>query len=158
MIRIAFCLFAFLTFPASAQPLEDLINSGVVPKLASNPTFRKVMYSRLAEGGNEVSIFLSRRRSGTRTPIHTHSSVAISCLIEGEETFFVDNRKPVRISAPECFLMPTGVRMISVMTGTKDTFYYSIFTGPKGFPYWEVNEGGVSSQMSDDFNRYEHQH
>ena len=48
--------------------------------------------------------------------------------------------------------------MISVMTGTKDTFYYSIFTGPKGFPYWEVNEGGVSSQMSDDFNRYEHQH
>ena len=152
MIRIAFCLFAFLTFPASAQPLEDLINSGVVPKSASNPTFRKVMYSRLAEGGNEVSIFLSRRRSGTRTPIHTHSSVSIQCLIEGETTFFVENRKPVRISAPECFLMPADVRMMAVMTGTKEVFYYSIFTGTKGFSYHEIRERGIFDMRQKNIN------
>lgn len=151
-------LLACFALPVSAQSLENLINSGAVPKVPSSPSFRKVLYSRIPDGDNEVTIFLSRRAAGTRTPIHEHSFVAISCLIEGEETFYVENAKPLRVVAPNCFRMPSGVRMMSVMTGKQDTFYYSIFTGGKGFSYWDVKEKGIPSQMSNDFGRFDHQH
>jgi len=156
--RIVLGLLTTFALPASAQSLEELISSGTVPKSPSSPIDRKAIYSRIPDGVHEVSIFLSRRKAGTRTPIHKHSHVAISCLIEGEETFYIENSKPQRIVAPDCFRMPSGVRMMSVMTGQQDTSYYTIFTGAKGFSYWDVKEKGISAQMSDDFDRFDHQH
>jgi quercetin dioxygenase-like cupin family protein len=156
--RIVLGLFASFALPVSAQSLEDLINTGAVPRSPSSPIYRKALYSRIPDGVNEVSIFLTRREAGTRTPIHKHTHVAISCLIDGEETFYVENVKPRRVVAPDCFRMPSGVRMMSVMTGKKDTFYYSIFTGAKEFSYWDVKEKGISNQMSDDFGRFDRQH
>jgi quercetin dioxygenase-like cupin family protein len=156
--RIVLGLLTSFASPVSAQSLEDLIHSGTVPKTPSSPIYRKVLYSRIPDGANEVSVFLSRREAGTRTPIHKHTHVAISCLIEGEETFYIENGKPQRVVAPDCFRMPPGVRMMSVMTGKQDTLYYSIFAGAKEFSCWDVREKGVSSQMSDDFGRFDHQH
>lgn len=154
----AITLLTSFALPVSAQSLESLINSGAVPKAPSSPSFRTVLYSRIPNGDNEVTIFLSRRAAGTRTPIHEHSFVAISCLLEGEETFYVETGKPQRIFAPNCFRMPSGVRMMSVMTGKQDTTYYSIFIGGKGFSYWDVKGKGIPSRMSDDFDRFDHQH
>ena len=158
MLRHILLLAPFLSFSASAQSLEQLIRNGTVPVSASSPYERKVLYSRLVQGENELSIFLSRRKAGTRTPIHTHSSIAISCLLDGAETFYVENAKPIRVVAPYCFSMPSNVRMLSVMTGERDTYYYSIFSGPKGFSYWTVREANVPKAMLGDFDRFDHQH
>jgi hypothetical protein len=156
--RVVVCLLTSFALPVSAQSLEYLINSGTVPKEPSSPIYRKVLYSRIPDGANELSVFLSRRGAGTRTPIHKHTNVAISCLIEGEETFYIENGKPQRVVAPHCFRMPSGILIMSVMTGKQDTVYYSIFTGEKKFSYWDVTEKGISAQMSDDFGRFDHRH
>lgn len=156
--RLILVFLVAFALPVSAQSLEDLIDSGTVPKAPSSPTFRKVLSSRIPDGANEVSIFLSRRQSGTRTPIHEHEYVSISCLIEGEKTIYIENAQPRRIVAPDCFPMPSGVRMMSVMTGAQDTFYYSIFVGAKGFSYWDVKEKGIPALMLGDFDRVDHKH
>ena len=158
VFRHIFLLVSLLPLSATAQSLDELIRKGSVPAAPSSPYERKVLYSRLVQGENELSIFLSRRKVGTRTPIHTHSSIAISCLLDGAETFYVENAKPIRVVAPNCFAMPSNVRMLSVMTGERDTYYYSIFSGPKGFSYWNVREPNVPKEMLGDFERFEHQH
>jgi hypothetical protein len=161
MVRPPLCLLAVLSVsfvPAYAGSLEDLIQAGVVPKMPSSPISRTALFSRVPQGNSETTVFLSRRKAGTRTPIHTHYSGGITCLIEGAETLFIENQKPQTVVAPGCIYMPSGVRMMSLMSGEKDTVYYSIFTGEKGFAYWDVKEKGVSGEMKNDFERFQHQH
>ena len=132
MVRPPLCLLAVLSVsfvPAYAGSLEDLIQAGVVPKMPSSPISRTALFSRVPQGNSETTVFLSRRKAGTRTPIHTHYSGGITCLIEGAETLFIENQKPQTVVAPGCIYMPSGVRMMSLMSGEKDTVYYSIFTG-----------------------------
>ena len=42
--------------------------------------------------------------------------------------------------------------MMAVMTGTKEVFYYSIFTGTKGFSYHEIRERGIFDMRQKNIN------
>lgn len=143
---------------AQAQTLEQLIQAGVIPKTPSMALTRKPLLDRVQQGDLQVSVFLSRRKAGTRTPIHEHPYGGIDCLLEGEATLYFDNQKPRVYRAPMCVHMPPGVRMINVASTQQDTLFYDIFFGPKGFAYWHVDEKGVAPSIIHDFERHLHGH
>jgi quercetin dioxygenase-like cupin family protein len=141
-----------------AQTIEQLIQSGAVPKDPSPALTRIPILNRVPQGDVEVTVFLSRRKAGTRTPIHKHDYGGIDCLIQGEATLYYDNQKPIKYSAPTCVHMPPGVAMMNVASGSVDTIFYDIFFGKKGFAYWDVTEKGVSNDVINDFDRKGHVH
>ena len=79
-------------------------------------------------------------------------------MIEGSETLFIENQQPQTVAALGCIYMPSAVRMMSLMSGKSDAIDYSIFAGDKGIDYWNVKEKGVSGEMRNDFERFQHQH
>lgn len=149
---------ALLAHGAAAQALtlEQLIRSGAIPREASPALSRMPVLNRVQQGDLEVTVFLSRRKAGTRTPIHEHSSGGIDCLIQGSATLYFDHQPPRVYAAPMCVHMPPGVRMINVASGSEDTVFYDIFFGPKGFAYWSVSEKGVAAEIINDFDPHVH--
>lgn len=143
---------------AHGQTIQQVIESGAVPKLPAPALTRIPILNRVPQGDVEVTVFLSRRKAGTRTPIHKHDFGGIDCLIQGEATLYYDNQKPVKYSAPTCVHMPPGVAMMNVASGSEDTVFYDIFFGKKGFAYWDVTEKGVSVDIINDFDRSGHVH
>ena len=137
-----------------AQTLEQLVQTGAIPRTASTALSRQPLLNRVQQGNLQISIFLSRRKAGTRTPIHEHAFGGIDCLIQGEATLYFDNQKPRVYRAPTCVYMPPGVRMVNVASAQQDTLFYDIFFGPKGFAYWHVNEKGVGQDIIHDFDRH----
>ena len=143
-----------LTTPAvQAQTLEELIASGVIPRTPSPALTRTPLLNRVQQGDQEITVFLSRRKAGTRTPIHAHSNGGIDCLIQGQATLYFDNQPPRVYAAPACVHMPPGMRMVNVASGQQDTIFYDIFFGSKGFSYWDVKEKGVPDAIIHDFDR-----
>lgn len=141
-----------------AQTIEQVIQSGAVPKKPSPALTRIPVLNRVKQGDLQVTVFLSRRKAGTRTPIHKHDFGGIDCLIQGEATLYYDNQKPIKYAAPTCVHMPPGVAMMNVASGGEDTVFYDIFFGKKGFDYWEVVEKGVPANIINDFDRNDHVH
>lgn len=138
---------------AHAQTLEQLIQTGVIPREASSALSRQAVLNRVKQGDLEISVFFSRRKAGTRTPIHEHGHGGIDCLVQGEATLYFDQQKPRVYAAPMCVHMPPGVRMVNVASGQQDTIFYDIFFGPQGFDYWKVTEQGVGPAIEHDFDR-----
>ena len=154
---LAACILSVAT-NVHAQTIEQVIGSGAVPKDPSPALYRIPVLDRVPQGDIEITVFLSRRKAGTRTPIHKHESGGIDCLIQGEATLYYDNQKPIKYSAPTCVHMQPGVSMMNVASGSEDTVFYDIFFGKKRFEYWDVVEKGVPAEIIKDFDSQDHPH
>ena len=142
--------------PVLAQSLEQLIQAGVIPKTASKPLELKPLLNRVPQGDLEISIFLTKWAAGARTPIHQHDFGGLKCLVQGEATLYVEDKKPQTYTFPSCVEMPPGVPMVNVASGKDDPVFYVIFIGKKGHPYWTVTEKGVSADLLHDFAHADH--
>ena len=137
--------------PAGAGSLENLIGSGELPAHPQPPLSVTPLLNRVRDGNTETSTFLVRRAPRTRTPIHTHDSGGITCLVEGEMTLYVENQKPLRIQTPGCFYMPSGKRMIGYNSGRVVAVLYDTFEGPIDFSHWSVQEEGFMGLFGHQF-------
>jgi len=126
--------------PVLSGSLEDLIESGVLPSNPRKPLAVVPLLFRVLDGNTQTSVFLVHRAAHTRTPIHTHDSGAITCLVQGEMTLYVENQKPLRIQTPGCFFMPSGKRMVGYNSGDSTAVLYDIFEGKIGFTHWSPQE------------------
>lgn len=142
---------AVCTMPVGAGSLEDLIGSGELPEHPKAPLSVTPLLNRVRDGNTETSTFLVRRAPHTRTPIHTHGSGGITCLIEGEMTLYVENQKPLRIQTPGCFYMSSGQRMIGYNSGRSVAVFYDTFEGGIGFSHWSVQERGQMGSFGHQF-------
>jgi quercetin dioxygenase-like cupin family protein len=127
--------------PVLAGSLEDLIDSGTLPKNPRTPLAVTPLLSRVLDGNTETSTFLVHRAARTRTPIHSHDSGGLTCLVQGEMTLYIENQKPLQIKTPGCFYMPSGKRMIGYNSGNSTAILYDTFEGKIGFSHWSIQEG-----------------
>ena len=142
---------AFASCPAIAGALEDLIRTGVLPQNPQKPLSVTPLLDRVKDGSTATSVFLLHRKAHTRTPIHSHDSGGITCLIQGEMTLFVEGQRPLRIETPGCFYMPSGKKMIGYNSGNKTAVLYDIFEGQTDFQHWSVHEHQQKSPFQNQF-------
>lgn len=155
---LAISLVLLGSLPVHAQSLEQLIQRGVLPMAPSKPLELRPLLNRVPQGDLEISVFLTKWKAGTRTPIHQHDFGGVKCLVEGEATPYIENQAPKSYSFPSCVQMPPGVPMVNFASGKDDPVFYVIFIGKKGHPYWKVTEQGLSSDLIRDFAHADHGH
>lgn len=154
----AFAMAMFGSIPVQAQTLESWIRSGAVPNSPSPPLELRALLNRVPQGDLEISVFLTKWKAGSRTPIHNHEYGGLKCLLQGEATLYIENQQPQNYSAPSCVQMPPGVSMVNVASGKDDPTFYVIFIGKRGHPYWQVTEQGISPDLLHLFSNADHGH
>lgn len=137
--------------PVYAGSLENLIQSGVLPKAPSKPISSTKLLNRVVDGNNETVISLTVRPAYARAPIHTHPVGGAACVLQGEETLYIENESPIRVTAPGCYYMPANKRMTAYNSGNIVNMTYDIFKGPKGFTAINVVEKDYIVQFSNQF-------
>lgn len=130
---------------ALALPLEDLIRSGALPQYPQKPLSVTPLLDRIVDGPTQTTVFLTQRKSRTRTPMHTHDVGGVTCLLKGEMSLYVEGEKRLRVRAPGCYYMPSGKKMIGYNSGDSTAVFYDMFEGHIGFQYWSVHESGGGS-------------
>ncbi len=151
LIAAAICLPVL----GRADPLEEIMVRSGVPSTPKPSLSSTLLLDRVPDGEMEVSVFLTRRAANTRTPIHKHDSGGVTCVIQGESTLFLEGFEPLKIVAPNCYYMPSGIRMVGYNSGNTDSILYDIFKGKKGFSYWTVVESTAGEDLR---NQFGHQH
>jgi quercetin dioxygenase-like cupin family protein len=144
------CTLALFS-PADAGTLENLIQSGVLPKAPSKPVSSTELINRVVNGNDEILISLTVRPAYARAPIHTHPFGGSACVLQGEETLYIENESPIRVTAPGCYYMPANKRMTAYNSGSTTSMTYDIFHGPKDFTPMNVVEKGYFLQFSNQF-------
>lgn len=95
--------------------------------------------------GNIVLTHYTVRAAGTRSPVHVHEQGGTTCLMQGEMTLYLEDARPHRAVAGECYYMPAGRAMSGLNSGTSDAIMFDSFVLPKGSPEWvnlELDEPG----------------
>jgi len=144
-------LLATFSAPAVAGTLEDLIKSDALPKSPGQPISSVPLINRVSDGAYETSVNLTIRPAYARTPIHIHANGGLACVLQGEETLYIENQAPLRVVAPNCYYMPSGPRMLAYNSGNTVSITYDIFKGLKGSAAWKVVEGNYSSTFGNQF-------
>jgi len=150
LIAAAICL----PVPGRADPLEEILVKSGVPSTPKPSLSSTLLLDRVPDGEMEVSVFLTRRAANTRTPIHKHDSGGVTCVIQGESTLFLEGFEPLKVVAPNCYYMPSGVRMVGYNSGNTDSILYDIFKGKKGFSYWTVVESTAGDDLRHQFGHH----
>lgn len=148
---IALTCFLSASTPVLAGSLENLIQSGALPKKPTAPVSSSPLINRIVDGNYETIINITIRPAFARTPIHIHENGAAACVLQGEETLYIEDRQPLRVTAPECYYMPSGTRMLAYNSGSTTSITYDIFKGPKGFSAWKVVEKDYSTTFQNQF-------
>jgi quercetin dioxygenase-like cupin family protein len=151
VVAPAFLMGILIATPAAGESLEELIRTGDLPSHPTKPLSVTPLLNRIVDGATETSVFLVRRKAHTRTPIHTHDSGGITCLVEGEMTLYIENHESKRVQAPGCFYMPSGNRMIGYNSGDSTAIFYDIFEGDLGFRHWSLQENNSNRTLRDQF-------
>jgi hypothetical protein len=151
-----FLIAAAICLPVSgrADPLEEILIRSGVPSTPKSSLSSTLLLDRVPDGEMELSVFLTRRAANTRTPIHKHDSGGVTCVIQGESTLFVEGFEPLKVVAPNCYYMPSGVRMVGYNSGNTDSILYDIFKGKKGFSYWTVVESTAGDDLRHQFGHH----
>ena len=151
VVAPAFLMGILIATPTAAQSLEELIRTGALPPHPAKPLSVTPLLNRIVDGPTETSVFLVRRKAHTRTPIHTHDSGGITCLVEGEMTLYIENHESKRVQVPGCFYMPSGKRMIGYNSGDSTAILYDIFEGDLGFKHWSIQEKNNNGMFHNQF-------
>jgi len=144
-------LLTAFSAPALAGTLEGLIQSGVLLKNPVQPLSSVPLINRVADGDYVTTVNLAIRPAYARSPIHIHANGGLACVLQGEETLYIENQAPLRVVAPNCYYMPSGPRMLAYNSGSTVNIAYDIFKGAKGSAAWKVVEGNYSSTFGNQF-------
>lgn len=85
------------------------------------------LINRTEDGIYVITVNLTTRPTLARTPIHVHEGGGLACVLQGEETLYIENRPPLRGVAPNCYCMPSGPRMLAYDSGNTVNLSYDIF-------------------------------
>ena len=85
-------LLTAFSVPAVAGTLEGLIQSGVLPKNPVQPLSSVPLINRVADGDYVTTVNLAMRPVYARSPIHIHANGGLACVLQGEETLYIENK------------------------------------------------------------------
>jgi hypothetical protein len=85
-------LLTAFSAPAVAGTLEGLIQSGVLPKNPVQPLSSVPLINRVADGDYVTTVNLAMRPVYARSPIHIHANGGLACVLQGEETLYIENK------------------------------------------------------------------
>ena len=85
-------LLSAFSAPALAGTLEGLIQSGVLPKNPVQPLSSVPLINRVADGDYVATVNLTMRPVYARSPIHIHANGGLACVLQGEETLYIENK------------------------------------------------------------------